>query len=180
MTVAAEYILKNNCLLTISQANIEDAAEIRSVVKEYVEESEFIPYTPDEFNPTLQDEQKWIQSFDTPNSLLLLAMVNGKIIGNISVNGMTRKMMSHTACIGIGMLKQYRGLGIGSILFDYVLKWAKENPLIEILWLETYSTNNAGISLYKKYGFTEIGRHPDFVKLAKDQYVDNIIMTLKI
>ncbi len=180
MTVTSEHILKDNSLLTIRRANIADAEEIRSVVKEYVEESEFIPYADNEFNPSLEDEKKWIQSFDAANSLLLLAEINGKIIGNISVNGMSRKMMSHTACIGIGMLKQYRGLGIGSKLFENALQWAKENALIEILWLETYSTNKAGMNLYKKYGFTEIGRHPDFVKLSDSQYVDNVIMTLKI
>lgn len=180
MTVTSEHILKDNSLLKIRQANIEDAEEIRSVVKEYVEESEHIPYEDNEFNPSLEDEKKWIQSFDAPNSLLLLAEINEKVIGNISINGMSRKMMNHTACIGIGMLKEYRGLGIGSKLFESALRWAKENELVEILWLETYSTNKAGMNLYKKYGFTEIGRHPDFVKVSATEYVDNVIMTLKI
>lgn len=93
---------------------------------------------------------------------------------------MTRKMMSHASCIGIGLLKEYRGLGIGSFLFEKVLEWAKENPVVEILWLETYATNRAGLALYGKMGFKEIGRHPDFVKLSDTEYVDNVIMTLKV
>lgn len=180
MRMNSEHILKDNSLLTIRQAKIDDAEEIRSVVKEYIEESEFIPYIQDEFNPSLEEEKIWIQSFDVPNSLLLLAEIDGHIVGNISVNAVNRKMMSHTACIGIGLLKEYRGLGIGSVLFERVIEWAKKNPLIEILWLETYSTNKQGLALYKKYGFSEIGRHPDFVKLSDTEYVDNVTMTLKM
>lgn len=180
MGITSEHILKDNSLLTIRQASIDDTEEIRSVVKEYIEESEFIPYVQGEFDPSLEEERTWIQSFDAPNSILLLAEINGHIVGNISVNGVNRIMMSHTACIGIGLLKKYRGLGIGSVLFERVIEWAKTNLLIEILWLETYSTNKKGLALYKKYGFSEIGRHPDFVKLSNTEYVDNVTMALKI
>ena len=176
----SEYILRDSRHLIVRQASLDDAEEILSVVKEYIGETEFIPYVEGEFNPSLEDEKKWIQSFNTSNSLLLLAEVDGKIVGNISVNGMTRKMMSHASCIGIGILKEYRGLGIGSFLFEKVLEWAKENPVVEILWLETYATNRAGLALYGKMGFKEIGRHPDFVKLSDTEYVDNVKMTLKV
>ncbi|SHF79093.1 GNAT family N-acetyltransferase [Dysgonomonas macrotermitis] len=176
-----KHILKNGEELIVRGARIEDAAELVAVVKEYVEESEFIPYEKDEFSLSVEDEQKWIQSFlDRPNSLLLLAEINGHIVGNISVNGIERKMMSHTACIGIGMLKEYRGTGIGSALVDMVVKWAKANPLLEILWLETYDSNVQGHKLYIKYGFEEVGRHPNFVKIGNDKYVANITMTLNV
>ncbi len=176
-----EVTLKNGETIVIREAQISDAEELINVVKEYVEESKFIPYAKGEFSPTISEEEKWIQSFsDNENSLLLLAVHNNHIIGNISVNGAQREMMKHTACIGIGMLLSYRGKGIGSVLFEKAINWVRENALLEILWLETYKTNESGIALYRKFGFSEIGKHPHFIKLPSGEYIDEITMTVKI
>lgn len=176
-----DKLLKNGKTITIREAQVRDAKEMVAVVKEYVEESEFIPYSKGEFNLTIEEEEKWIKSFtDNENSLLLVATHNNRIIGNISINGAQREMMKHTACIGIGMLASWRAQGVGSALFASAKQWASENPAIEILWLETYTTNTSGLALYEKFGFTEIGRHPNFIKLSPTEYVDNLIMTLRI
>ncbi|PXV67450.1 RimJ/RimL family protein N-acetyltransferase [Dysgonomonas alginatilytica] len=178
---AIESVLKNGETIVIREARMNDAEELVAVVKEYVEESEFIPYTQGEFNLTADEEATWIKSLiDSKNSLLLVATYDNRIIGNISLNGAQREMMKHTSCIGIGMLASWRGKGVGSAFFEAAIKWAKENPSIEILWLGTYVTNKNGIALYHKFGFTEIGRHPDFIKLSSDEYVDEITMTLKV
>lgn len=157
MIRTSEYILRDSRHLIIRQASLDDAEEILSVVKEYIGETEFIPYVDGEFNPSLEDEKKWIQSFNTSNSLLLLAEVDGKIVGNISVNGMTRKMMSHASCIGIGLLKEYRGLGIGSFLFEKVFEWAKENPVVEILGWRHMRLIEPGWLCMGKWGLRKSG-----------------------
>lgn len=173
--------LKNGETITIREATISDAEELISVVKEYIEKSAFIPYAVGEFNPTLEEEENWIKSLaNAKNGLLLLATHNGKIIGNISVNGAERIMMQHTASIGIGIAEAWRNLGIGSILFEAAIEWAKKNSPLEILWLETYANNEIGLSLYQKYGFIEVGRQNRFIKISPKKYADNIIMTLRI
>lgn len=178
---AIEKTLRNGETIVIREAQISDAEKLVAVVKEYVEESEFVPYTQGEFNLTEEEEATWIKSLiDNDNSLLLVATHDNQIIGNISLNGAQREMMKHTSCIGIGMLASWRGKGIGSAFFEAAINWAKENHIIEILWLGTYITNKNGIALYHKFGFTEIGRHPNFIKLSSDEYVDEITMTLKV
>lgn len=174
-------LLKGNIPVTIREAEPKDAKELCDVVKEYVEESEFIPYTENEFTLTVDEERKWIQTFsDIENSLLLLAIIGGQIVGNLSLNGNNRKMLKHTAVIGVGLLKQFRGNGLGSLLFESSIEWARKQSTLEILSLETYSTNEAGIALYKKFGFIESGVLNDFIKLAPDKYIDSVIMRLKI
>lgn len=176
-----EKKLKEDLRITIKEAEITDAKKLLMVVSEYVEESEFVPYTKGEFNLSVEDEEKWIDSFlKSDNSILLLAEHDGQIVGNISINGSTRKIMSHTACIGIGLLKDWRSMGIGTALFDEAINWAKMNPIIEILWLETYSTNKNGLSLYQKFGFKETGRQARFIKQSRYEYTDNVTMTLNI
>lgn len=174
-------LLNENMPVTIREAKPEDAEELRKVIKEYVEESEFIPYAENEFALTTDEEKKWIQTFsDNENSLLLLATVEGKIVGNLSLNGKNRMMLRHTAVIGIGILKQFRGKGLGSLLFKSSIEWARKQSTLEILTLETYATNEIGIALYKKFGFIESGVLKGFIKPTSDKYIDSVIMTLKI
>ncbi|MBF0576175.1 GNAT family N-acetyltransferase [Dysgonomonas sp. GY617] len=176
-----ESVLKNGETIVIREAQISDAPELITVVKEYIEESEFIPYIKGEFNPTLEEEEKWIQSFiDNKNSLLLVATHQGRIIGNIDFSGLQQKIMYHTARLGMGMLSSWQGYGIGSLLLENAIKWAKNNSPLEIIYLEAYANNEAGLALYKKYGFVESGKRPEIFKVDDKTYIDEIIMTLRI
>lgn len=173
--------LANGASLIIREATVDDAKELLAVVKEYVEESEFIPYVLGEFCHTEDTEAQWIKSFSqSVNGLLLLAIYENKIVGNISLNEAQRQMMKHTSCIGIGLLKQCRGLGIGSVLFEAAIEWSKKNKQLEYLWLETYASNIHGQALYKKFGFEVVGRQNNFIKISDNAYEDNLIMSLNV
>jgi len=176
-----QHTLKDGRKVKIREATLKDAEELRNVIKEYVERSEFIPYAEGEFNLSIEEEEQWIQSFiDIPNGLLLIADIEGKIVGNLSLNANKREMLQHTAIIGIGMLKEYRGLGLGSIFFQETINWAKNYSSLEFLSLETYATNKAGIALYKKFGFKQAGLLSGFVKVSPNEYIDSITMVLDI
>ena len=54
--------------------------------------------------------------------------------------------------------------------------WAEAHPVIEKLCLAVFATNEPAIGLYRKLGFVEEGRRPREVKLAPNQYVDDICM----
>ncbi len=176
-----EAILKNGETITIREAQVSDAAEFIVTAKEYIEESEFIPCVKGEFAPTIEEEEKWIQSFlDQENSILLVAVYKGQIIGNIDISGLQRKIMYHTARLGMGMLSEWRNLGVGSALLSNAIEWARSNSPLEIIYLEAYANNNAGLALYKKYGFAESGKRKDIFKTDDTTYIDEIIMTLEI
>lgn len=51
--------------------------------------------------------------------------------------------------------KEKRGIGIANILMNQMINFAKENNLKNIT-LEVNKNNEVAISLYKKYGFTEV------------------------
>ena len=174
-------IMPNNEFVAIREASIDDAQELLNVVKEYVEESEFIPYEKGEFQNSLEEEEKWIHSFqESPNSLLLVAEVQGKIVGNLTLNSSPRKQLQHTAEVGIGILKRFRGNKIGRNLFDAAIEWAKRDSGLEFLTLKTASENYIGLNLYKSIGFKEIGILPKEIKLADNSYMDTITMTMRI
>lgn len=172
--------LKNQKLVTIRQATVEDAEKLLNCIKKYLPESEYIPRLQEEIKLTLEQEQERINTFRTSeNSLLLVAEYENEIIGNIDLNGSPMKAMEHTAIIGMGLLKEWRGSGLGSVLMKSVVDWAKANPMLELIWLQVYTENSAGLNLYRKMGFEENGLVKNFFK-QHGKYYDNLTMSMSV
>lgn len=49
---------------------------------------------------------------------------------------------------------------------ENTIEWTKASPL-EIVWLEVYASNTAGIKLYEKFGFKHCGLIKDFFREGK-------------
>jgi len=77
--------------------------------------------------------------------------------------------------LDMGITNHCHGLGIGTLLISVIIKWAKQNQLLTIIWLEIYNSNVSGKALYNKMGFLECGRIKDFFK-ENGQLIDNIRM----
>lgn len=139
-------LLKNGKYVLIREAQLQDAPAILSMVKNYLDNSPYIPKSSSEFHTTVIEEETWIQSFlDSKNSLLLVAEFENQLIGNIDLTGNKRQVMQHNALVGMGMLIEWRNQGLGSALMQAAIDWAKSNPMLENLQLEVYAENLAGI-----------------------------------
>ena len=163
-------------MVLIRMAVEADALLLLDTLKSYISESDFIPKYPEEMTLTTEQEASWIRSFlMQKNSLLLLAEYNGLILGNIDLTGNTRQMMQHTAVVGMGLRKDCRNIGLGTALMQHAIDWAIENPILELLWLQVYTANEAGIALYKKMKFEPCGLIPQFFK-REVAYFDQLTM----
>lgn len=172
--------LKNGKSVLIRQAEISDAEQLLNCIKIYIPQSEYIPKLGQEITLSVEQERNWIQSFLTnSNSLLLVAEYENQIIGNIDLTGNQRIMMQHTAVIGMGMIEEWRNTGLGTALLSSIVDWAKENEQLELIWLQVYTANEAGLKLYKKLGFSENGIIKNFFKRG-ETYFDNLTMTLNV
>ena len=87
--------------------------------------------------------------------------------------------ISVTAVAGEGYINNIavasacRGVGVGSLLLDRVVTFARDSGL-EFVSLEVRTSNNAAISLYEKAGFTKEGFRKGFYENPKE---DGVIMT---
>jgi ribosomal protein S18 acetylase RimI-like enzyme len=61
----------------------------------------------------------------------------------------------------------------------YSIEWAKENPILELLWLQVYTENILGLNLYKKMEFIENGIIKNYFK-QNGKYYDNLTMSLSV
>lgn len=172
--------LKNQKTVLIRHAAAADAEKLLECIKIYIPQSDYIPKLEQEITLTVEQEREWINSFlSHDQSLLLVAEHEGQIIGNIDLTASRRKMMEHTAVIGMGMQKEWRNSGLGTALLSTAINWARQNPILELLWLQVYTENEAGLNLYRKMGFEDSGIIPNFFK-RENTYYDNLTMILSV
>lgn len=172
--------LKNNAEVTIRMAVPADAEKLLNTMRTYVADSPFIPKLESEIQLSVSQEMDWITKYvNQENSLLLVAEHKGQIVGNIDLSGNTRKIMQHTAMVGMGMLQQWQKIGLGTALLAESIAWAKQNTTLEFLILQVYTKNIGGLKLYKKMGFVERGVIPQFFK-HDDVYFDVLTMSLSV
>ncbi len=114
------------------------------------------------------------QGLISKNGPVYYAIDDGKVVGWCDVFPEDNPRQNHRGSLGMGLLAQYRGQGLGTRLLSAVLSHAKQFGL-EKVELNVYSTNLAAIALYKKMGFTQEGHIPKYRKLD-GQYFDCLLM----
>ncbi|MEL3971158.1 GNAT family N-acetyltransferase [Rossellomorea oryzaecorticis] len=165
-----EYIIRNG--------KLGDAEVLLDIGRSVISEDEYFIAVSEEVEKTpLHEEKERILSIlDNIKDTLIVAEVNGLVVGSIEFRSQTRKRLSHTGSVSMSISKNYRGMGIGKALLKALVDWAEENPLIEKISLGVFSTNQRAISLYKQMGFLEEGRLMKEYKLHNGEYIDDVLM----
>lgn len=108
-----------------------------------------------------------------------LLKADHKIVGCLNFSGGARQRTAHTGELGVSVLKEYWGCGIGRELIQYLIDWSKETGIIRKINLRVRTDNARGINLYKHLGFLEEGvKSRDF--LINGKFYDSLIMGLKV
>src|SRR5207245_145447 len=103
----------------------------------------------------------------------LVAVADGEVIGSIHV-APTRHGYGE---IGMALLREWRGRGVGSALMAAAIEWARgQGP--HKLSLGVFPHNAAGIALYRKFGFVEEGRRVKHYRRQSGELWDSIEMGL--
>lgn len=169
--------LKDGRSLLIRVANESDAAGLLESTNASVRDGAGIIAEPDEFNKTEEEERIRIGKMnDHPKQLLLLADVDGVVVGHIAFHIANLRRRSHWGSFGMDVRPGWRGIGIGDALLEALLSWAAAVPGIEKVTLAVRADNPAAIALYKKHGFVESGCAKDYLKLGDGRYVDDLTM----
>lgn len=103
---------------------------------------------------------------------IVACMPDGKIAGCYILHPNNEGRCAHTANASYGVLKNFRGLGIGRALVEHSLEAAAACGFLGLQFNAVVSTNKAAISLYRKLGFRLIGATPQGYRLKDGSYVD--------
>ena len=164
--------------IEIREARAQDAEALLAYVKRIGGESDNLTFDGNGFPITVEQEQHFLENVHSdPGSIHLIALKDGKIIADGSLSGFPRRM-SHRAGLGISVVRDEWNHGIGSMLMERLIGFAKESG-IELINLEVRADNDSAIHLYEKYGFRSIGTSPAYFKIG-GQYFDFVLMVLDL
>ncbi len=168
-----EHKLKDSRSLIIREARLEDAEAILSVLSEVASEENLLLLDKGEYDMRLE-KRHILSAKSGGKTLILVAEVDGKVVGVGEVKIGEFKKNSHTAELGLAVIKEFRGLGVGKALMKEMLSRAEKKG-VEKVWLSVFSTNNAAIRLYQKFGFVVEGVRKKQFKI-NNKYVDELLM----
>ena len=106
----------------------------------------------------------------------LVVMADEELVGWCDIIPYIQEASSHVGVLGIGLLPEYRGMGIGKELMLSTIAKA-QNKGITRVELSVREHNQNAIALYKKLGFVQEGISRNAIKID-GLYEDTIEMAL--
>jgi RimJ/RimL family protein N-acetyltransferase len=161
----------------IREAHPDDANQLVALVHRLSEEPDVdILLGPGEFTLTVEQERALLADYAaSPNSIYLVAEIDGQIAGMLNATGGKRRANTHVATLGISIDKPWRNQGLGRALMARAIEWAAATTSITRLELMVFARNQHAIHLYQQFGFELEGRRRQAV--YKDgQYLDDLLM----
>ena len=138
-------------MIKIRGATPSDAGAFLTFLNQLDRETKFMLYEPGERKANEENLRSKIEETNK-DSLLLVAENEDKIVGFLSADRGHSNRIKHSAYIVIGILKDFRGKGIGNKFFEELDKWAIQSWVLR-LELTVMKNNGNAIRLYEKVGF---------------------------
>jgi ribosomal protein S18 acetylase RimI-like enzyme len=159
--------------IEIRKAGINDAEAISNIINSVVDEKKFTSLR--KFSAA--EEREYIDSLGEREAIFL-AERDGKVLGfqNISLFAKWSESMSHVGNILTLILKEHRNQGIGGMLAEKTLEFARHNGYEKI---STYviEENVGALKFYESIGFVRCGKWSRQVRID-GKYHDEVVVEL--
>lgn len=158
-----------NCILrSLGETDAQDILQLMILTSK---ETRYMLRYPDEITMTEEEEANYLKDIElSPDALMLTAVVDGKITAIASFTPISRlQKCKHRAEIGISVLKEYWGRGIGTLLVENTIDLARQAGYQQ-LELEVVTDNKRAVSLYEKFGFRILGTNEKAFLCRDGQY----------
>lgn len=153
-----KILLTSGKKIIIRKANVGDAEKLALYKKFISSESDFLTFGENEMEITEKQERQSIEVINNKdNSIMIVGLIDGEIVGSIVFRGGEKIRIKHVGELGVTVRKPYWGLGIASILLEFLIKWAKETRIVKKINLRVRTDNEKAIKLYEKYKFKKEG-----------------------
>ncbi len=173
-----KIILKNGITATLKTPEISDGEKMLNLIRTASGETEFLArYYEDWAETSVESEEKWIRNNrESENDLVITCFIDGEAAGCCEITYLSGSKSFHRAGLGISVIKKYWNMGVGSAMFNEIIKAAKEHKDTEILELEYVEGNERAKALYEKFGFREVCIKPKAYKLKDGRYQNLVYM----
>ena len=175
--VPRAFQLPNGEMLTVRSLCADDAEALNAFRLATYRETHFMARYPEECEPSLEAMQTGLASCEASAlNFEVGAFAGEKLVGEFGVAQVRPHIKyRHRAVMGISVLKEAWGCGLGSFLMQLAIDQTRTNGF-EQLELGVCSDNTRAIHLYEKFGFERCGTMPHAFKLKDGTYRDEIMM----
>ena len=177
-----EYSLKDGRKALIRSPKEEDIQGMLDYLYRSAEETDFILRYPEECSRyTAEGERELFDRINRSDTeAMLVCIVEGKVAGNCQVTWNNRIKTRHRASIAIALLRNYWNQGIGTRLFQELIKIAEDHENILQMELEFIEGNSRARALYEKMGFRITGVGLNAVRLKDGTLLNEYHMIREI
>ncbi len=181
MKYEQKIVLKNGKEALIRNGNASDGPAVYEVFNLTHAETDYLLSYPEENSFDPEQEARFLEEkAESTNEAELIAIIDGKVAGTAGIEAVGKKYkVKHRAELGIGVLKEYWGLGLGKALTRACIQCAK-NAGYDQLELNVVADNDRALSLYRSLGFEEFGRNPRGFNSQTSGYQELVYMMLKL
>ena len=153
-----QHQLSSGHVLLIREAEVGDARALLDYLEAVSGESDFLSFGPSEFELTETEEEDTLRGYrDSDNSLYVVGLVDGTIVSTLTFSAGRRPRIRHSGEFATSVRRQFWGLGIGSLMLDTLLAWARDTRIVKKINLHVRTDNQRAIALYKRKGFVVEG-----------------------
>lgn len=174
-------LLKNGKECCLRNCDEGDGEALFDIFHRTHEETDYLLSYPDEdvydgmrANGILKEKA------ESKNEIEIFAIVDNAVVGSAGIDAVGSKYkVRHRAEFGIGIAKEFWGLGIGRALTEACIQCAQESGYLQ-LELDVVADNKEAISLYEKAGFVEYGRNPKGFRSRTSGFQELVYMRMEL
>ena len=145
-------------------------------------ETDFILRYPEECGKYTPEGEKKLfeQKNASTNEAMIMCVVDGRVVGNCEISFFRGMKTRHRASIGIALISEFWNQGIGTKMFEEMIRLAETREEVTQLELEFVEGNARARHLYEKMGFRIAGVHPNAIRLKNGTLLNNYLMVKEV
>lgn len=145
-------------------------------------ETDFILRYPEECGKYTPEGEKKLfeQKNESPNEAMIMCVVDGKVVGNCEISFFKGMKTKHRASIGIALISEFWNQGIGTKMFEEMIRLAENREDVLQIELEFVEGNARARHLYEKMGFRITGVRPNAIRLKDGTLLNEYTMIKEI
>ena len=140
--------------VVVRESTLEDAESFRACLDAVARERRWLALLK---APPLDEVRAFLERQRGLGMIQLVAVAGPRVVGWCDVIPKPIEGFRHSSDLGMGLMPDQRGRGLGRALLEGTLERARAAGVLRVE-LEVYASNAAAIALYERCGFRHEGR----------------------
>lgn len=167
-------------VVDVRPAEATDAAQLLTLLTQLAHESNTFTVDDGFDELTEADERQQIEQITrTTTNTIFVAVLGTRLIGIGTVQA-TDGLTAPRGEVGVAVLKDFWGFGLGTALVEELIAWAQDFSTLNQLVLTVQLRNERAANLYRHLGFQTVSNAPYNVVDPAGEKVPAVDMTLTV